>query len=213
MSQQPTTHNPQTGFTLIELTISIAIFGILAVTVLTGFRNADRIEAFRHDASLLASDLRAVQNRALAGALDNSGEFPRGGYGLRIEECNTPPCTYLFWREKDDPPDQRILDLTGTEVQGTTMMSKYTKVLSVVVQDPGGLNQSQATQAQMSFKPPRPTPFVWWAAPPGEPQPIPATNGIEGKQVMITLSFTDDPTIQRVIEVKGISGQISVYAP
>lgn len=199
------------GYTLIELAIALAVFGILAVTLLVGFRGADKLEKFRLDSNILAATIRDVQNRALSGSVDSSGSFPRGGYGLSLAACTTPPCLYRLWQELDDPPDQH-LTTPGTEVTSERTLSPYTHITSIRVQDPDGSNGGNVARADISFKPPRPTPFVWYPA--GvEPPPSAGTTGLEAKQVLITLTFALDPSIQRVVEVKGISGQISEYVP
>lgn len=198
------------GFTLAELLISMAIFSLLASTMFVGFRGTDRIEKFRIDANLLASNVRKVQNRALSGIGFSDGSFPRGGYGIHMQICTTPPCSYVLFAEQDSPPNQQYTPSTDGVFQ-TVPFTGETRVVELRVMDSDGTNEGAVTTVDISFKPPRPTPFVWWTGGLIAPPPDPGA-GTEGKRVQIMLQYGDDTAITRTIEIKGISGQISEYA-
>ena len=181
------------GFTLIELLISIAIFLFLAGMVLVNFRGVNKLEAFRNDSKTLASLLRDAQNRALSG-VNFAGSFPRGGYGLHITPCGAPPCGYQIFA--DIVENQRLEAADGLLDVG--MLSEFTLVTSVKVL---GLAPEERTSVDVSFKPPRPTPFVGWDESSNAAQ--------EAMTVEILLTYTEDAGNQRLITVKGISGQVS----
>lgn len=194
----------QSGFTLLETIIAVAIFGILAATVFVGFRTANQIEKFRIDANLLATNVRQVQNRALSG-ISLGSAFPRGGYGATITLCPTAPCSYVLFADVNE--DQRYFPVDD-ELLRTVTLSPYTLISEVIV------SEASINDVHVSFKPPRPTPFVWWADPAAESaglEPSPPA-GEPGRSIRIVLQYTNNPSITRTIEVKGISGQISEYA-
>jgi prepilin-type N-terminal cleavage/methylation domain-containing protein len=197
----------QNGFTLAEVLISTGIFVILIGIVFSNFRGANNIEVFRGDSSTLASNLRKVQSLALSG-VKYGGSFPRGGYGISIKTClvnPVNPCTYALFVDQTDPPNQHY-DLASDSVVQTVRLSRFTLVKEIRVD--GQLLSNVApdlSTVEISFKPPRPTPFVWWDI---TNPPSPPDEGQEGKTVTILLEY-EGKGLQREITVKGISGQIS----
>jgi len=73
------------GFTLIEITVVVAIIIILASIFIANYREGEKQFALQRSAHQLAQDLRGVQEMAMAGQeFDNF--FPAGGYGIYFEE-------------------------------------------------------------------------------------------------------------------------------
>lgn len=196
------------GFTIVELLISIAIFGILAAFVLVGFRNSDELEKFRLDSQFLASTIRRAQSLALSGARFQ-GDFPSGGYGIILSTCLTPPCSYQLFTEESTPANQHYDGTLPDQVVQTLQLSPFTRIKTITVLEPDGTPLGQMNNVDISFKPPRPTPFVWWDLP---PQPSDPNAGEEGKTVEVVLEYTKAAAIFRTIFIKGVSGQISEYA-
>lgn len=57
---------PKAGFTLVEMLVSVAVIGLLAVIVVVGMGSGKRTEELRGAARQLAGDIRSMQARALA---------------------------------------------------------------------------------------------------------------------------------------------------
>lgn len=120
------------GFSLIELLVSIAIFGILSTFIVANIRGSGPKQEVRLQAANLASLLRQAQVRSMAGE-PVEGSVPLGGYGLEIDDCVTAPCsvTTLVDRDGDfaaDSTDQIGLgDQILTDVVGADSVRIYFK--------------------------------------------------------------------------------------
>ena len=79
--------NKKSGYTLLEILVSFAIFGILLGIIVFGFRNARSTEGFKGVTALFASHISQVQNWALTGK-EAGGKVPAGGYGLHLDLSN-----------------------------------------------------------------------------------------------------------------------------
>jgi len=91
--------NDQRGFTLLELTVVIAIIILLSGIVLTNYRIGEREYALLRSAHKLAQDLRTVEKMAMASETlpSSSGEwFPQGGYGIYFNQQENPNSYILF---------------------------------------------------------------------------------------------------------------------
>ena len=77
--------NDQKGFTLLELTVVIAIVILLSGIVLTNYQVGEREYALLRSAYKLAQDLRTAEKMAMASETlpaSFGGGFPKGGYGI-----------------------------------------------------------------------------------------------------------------------------------
>jgi len=77
------------GFTLIDLMVSIAIFGLISASVLINFLAGARGDSVRQSANIAANFLRRAQTMTLSGELLANGTFPSGGYGIRFDSSDT----------------------------------------------------------------------------------------------------------------------------
>ena len=89
------------GFTLLELTVVIAIIILLSGIVLTNYRVGEREYALLRSAYKLAQDLRQVEKMAMASeTLPSSfgGGFPKGGYGIFFQNNSN---SYILFADCD----------------------------------------------------------------------------------------------------------------
>jgi len=86
------------GFTLMELIVSLSIFGLLVTFSVVNFRGFERDITLDLRSEEIASLLRQAQLWSLTGQL-RGGSRPPGGYGIRIDQCSTGPCTVIFFAD------------------------------------------------------------------------------------------------------------------
>lgn len=73
------------GFTLVELLIWMAVFGLLSVVSVANFRAGARNDTVRQAAAQAAGELRLAQTLTLSGAVRVGAGFPAGGWGVRFD--------------------------------------------------------------------------------------------------------------------------------
>ena len=93
------------GFTIVDLLISIAIFGLITASVLVNFRAGARNDSVRQSANITLSFLRRAQTMTLSGELLNDGTFPKGGYGVRFDSSDTD--TLILFADKNSTPNHK----------------------------------------------------------------------------------------------------------
>lgn len=76
------------GFTMIDLLIWLAIFGVLTGSMIANFRAGGRNDNVRSGAELLSSTLRSAQSKTLSGALAPNSDFPDGGWGVHFDSAS-----------------------------------------------------------------------------------------------------------------------------
>jgi len=92
------------GFTLVELTVVIAIIVLLSGIVLTNYRVGEKGYALLRSAQKLAQDLRTTEKMAMASEIlpsnfDGVGGFPNGGYGIYFENNSN---SYILFADCDN---------------------------------------------------------------------------------------------------------------
>lgn len=86
------------GFNMIELLVAISIVALISLVAWPNLRNNPNQLEFA--ATNMASVLRKASSMSLAGQKTN-GAFPEGGYGVRIEQCTTTPCTFRIYADNN----------------------------------------------------------------------------------------------------------------
>lgn len=82
-------HNDN-GFTLVEVMVSVAVIGLLAVIMITSLNSTRQTEELKASARQLAADIRSMQARALAAG--DVKACPNGAALLSVCEDSTASC-------------------------------------------------------------------------------------------------------------------------
>lgn len=84
-------HRSGAGFTLLELLITMAVFGFITAVMIWNFSNVRQADTLRKSAERLAADLQLMQNMAMTGRtikgpspFETSPSVPIGGYGVNF---------------------------------------------------------------------------------------------------------------------------------
>ena len=144
------------GYTLIELTVSMAVIVILSSIALVNFRGHDKRNKVDLAAYKLASDIRKVQGYALSlKEFDFGGglglEIPMGGWGLYLRDQAANNGGYYFFADDGDHRRQNNEDYGGEVLFPSDVNIKQNTGLFI---DGSGENP-----VFISFAPPNPT--VW----------------------------------------------------
>jgi type II secretory pathway pseudopilin PulG len=151
------------GFTLVDLIISIGIFGVITAMVMVNYRAGNRNDTVRQSASISASVLRRAQTMTLTGAL-TAGVFPQGGYGVRFDEADNN--TMILFADIDGnfaytpvtDTDIETINLPGNAVFESNEDAGSTGSLDVVFSPPDadayfdGLTSSNSKQISFSAR-------------------------------------------------------------
>jgi prepilin-type N-terminal cleavage/methylation domain-containing protein len=99
-----------TGFTLVEMLVSLAIMGLLAVTVVVNMNSGKRTEELRNAARQMAADIRSMQSRALS-----AGEVKAclKGAVMMVCENSTVGCTDPAQCSGSVPADYGVMATTS----------------------------------------------------------------------------------------------------
>jgi len=144
------------GFSLIELTIVIAVMAVMSTTSFTAYLKAKQIDDVFAAAYQLASDIRTVQNYALGGKQNTANTAV--GWGIFFDEANEK--YYICFDDNGDnnPSIDKVVNAYNT----TTLNNNCVKnenlalkklLISNVLRNSAGSN---LPRAQIVFKAPDP---------------------------------------------------------
>jgi len=170
----------RSGFTLLELLVSIGIFVIITTAVVLNFRVGERSDELRLATERFASGLRGLSTMAQTGqrAVQCDTLVPKGGYGVQIQNG-----TITFFADCDGK---------HTFDTGETLSSYFTDLPPSVSISPSDSTNSPLT---VTFEPP--VPAVW-------------INGqAMASEAQIILTHTKTLQT-KTVTIKRISGRIEV---
>jgi len=92
----------QRGFTLLEITVVVAVIALLSTIFLANYRGGDKQYALLRASHKLSQDIRTIEEMALSSRKTPGGRFgetfPKGGYGIyvKINDLSVNDCpSYL----------------------------------------------------------------------------------------------------------------------
>ncbi|MCK5510223.1 prepilin-type N-terminal cleavage/methylation domain-containing protein [Candidatus Parcubacteria bacterium] len=142
------------GYTLIELTVSMAVIVIISSIALVNFNSHDKKNKVDLAAYQLAGDIRKAQSYALSLKEFDFGsgmEIPKGGWGLYLRDLASNIDGYYFFADDGDHRRENNEDYGGKVLFSSGAKIKQNNGLFI---DGGGENP-----IFISFEPPNPT--VW----------------------------------------------------
>ncbi|MBI4121986.1 MAG: prepilin-type N-terminal cleavage/methylation domain-containing protein [Parcubacteria group bacterium] len=179
------------GFTLVELLVAIAIFGLLTAAVTANLRGSGPSRQLQEQSGNVVSLLRQAQVQAIAGQPFN-GTVPVGGYGVHVAVCAAPPCEVSLFVDSNANfamgASEVIETITlGSEVTIKAVSARASSMLFLRLPGKGGL--------YFNFRPPAGGVCF-------------DKNCSDGGTATITLG-AHGTELERVISINQISGQIS----
>lgn len=128
------------GYTLVELVVVVAIFGIIFAVMVAGFKSSNKITELRIAGDQLAAHIRTAQTQTLAG-LVNQEIVASGGFGLYFAATGGND-RYLLFRD-DGSNDYE----TGQDTFLETIALPENITINNLTEDP----------LSVVFRPPKPT--------------------------------------------------------
>ena len=101
-----------TGYTLIELIVSISILTMITGLFLADYKSSNQKAVLNAAADQLASDLRLAQSYALGAKKNekNGNNVPAGGWGIRLSSINPNNEFYLLFADSGQNPKPQEYD-------------------------------------------------------------------------------------------------------
>jgi prepilin-type N-terminal cleavage/methylation domain-containing protein len=143
---QITNHKSQidSGFTMIELLVAMAIVSILSVLTVTNIRSGSKDQALLRSAQIFASDIKKVQNLALSPKKYDLVD-PVCWYGIKIENATD---YFLYYHDR----------------AGCTGQVRYSNVFSTKLKTmklESGIVFTDTTNKDFAFLPPEPMSYFF----------------------------------------------------
>lgn len=140
----------KSGFSLIELIVSLSVITLLTGLFLANYHNANRRTDLTMTAQTLVTDIRFAQANAL-GLIKYDGEVPAGGWGVYFARGNNNNDTrYVIFADEND--DRSYQEGEGNEGLGGRLVDLPPNI----VIDNIRVGSIQDTKASVTFLPPDP---------------------------------------------------------
>ncbi|HLD27734.1 MAG TPA: prepilin-type N-terminal cleavage/methylation domain-containing protein [Patescibacteria group bacterium] len=133
------------GFTLVEMTVVVAIFVLVYAASLANFRKGDNRSELLLAAENLAGDIKKIQTQTLSGSVAEEIE-PVGGFGVYFNLTNNSQ--YVLFRDNGDeqfqaqPGDDAVLETV--QLPGSITLDELL------------FNDQPTADLTIVFKPPKP---------------------------------------------------------
>jgi len=176
------------GFTLVESLVVFAIIGILSGIMFTRFQYTEQNAQLDYETDSMLGVLYEARALSLAGQRVGASR-PNGGYGVRLETCAAPPCSYALFADTD-PAQPHQSDHMFTE-GGSDAVIKTVSLSARVTID--SLTPSNPTSVAFSI-----------------PESVVYVNGQSAtNDVVIQLRHVDSNATRR-IRVNPLSGRMNI---
>ncbi len=133
------------GFTLVESLIVFAVVGILSGIMFTKFQYTEQSAQLDFDTDTLVGSLYEARAFSLAGQRVGPTR-PNGGYGVRMETCANPPCSYFLFADTDpaqpNPSDHMYTAGGSDAIVKTVPLSSKVIVNSITPSNPTSITFS-----------------------------------------------------------------------
>jgi len=139
----------QSGFTLLELMVSVSIFAIIASLTISNLKHGNQKDDLEQSALLTASLLQQAQAYALSGQTLPSRQVPSGGYGLHFDSQQAGQ----LWFFADVDADGIY---TGSDIlfnKGEYDLPSQVKVQSLTIIE--GAQSQTVPAVDFTFRPPQ----------------------------------------------------------
>lgn len=188
------------GFTVIELVVAMAIFGLLSAATIANFRQAQKSDALRHDSLALSENIRKVQNLGMSGQVFE-GDVPPGGYGVLLNPTYPYPSTEYFLFADTEVEDTFHYYEEGLDEKlpnGVFTLSENVVIQKFVVTQ---VTMCETCRASVSFQPPKPYPHAC-----ANLDTVPSCGSTRNVCILMKQEQIDQC---RLIFINGVSGQVS----
>lgn len=140
----------KSGFSLIELIVSLSVITLLTGLFLANYHGANRRTDLTMTAQTLVTDIRFAQANAL-GLIKYDGEVPAGGWGVYFARgSNNNDTRYVIFADEND--DRSYQEGEGNEGLGGRLVDLPPNI----VIDNIRVGSIQDTKASVTFLPPDP---------------------------------------------------------
>lgn len=100
----------ESGFTIMEAVVTVAIITIMSAVYLTGYRQANQKIILDQAISGMINDLRLAQNMAMNVKVFSGGGVPQGGYGINLANSSG---SYILYADTSGNDKQYSVGVDG----------------------------------------------------------------------------------------------------
>ena len=112
-----------TGFTLIELMVSVVIIATMSGLFMVNYHNTNKRSELGAVKQKLASDIRVAQNYSLGSKTYDGINTPAGGWGVHFNTSD--PTHYIIFADKNSPNGNQAYDV-GEAIETKTLPTGVT---------------------------------------------------------------------------------------